>query len=146
MKLVSNHWFILLFLCAALWSCDNTSDAQKAYEQNFDEVIRIHDEVMPKMGELNALSMDLQKEIDASSNETQKYADAKQDLEDSYDFMMDWMHSFTDEYVKNQPALEELSEEEIMNKNQGLEQELEKVKKMKNAVNSSMENARKLLN
>ena len=92
MKLVKKHWFILLFFGAVLWSCDNTSDAQKAYEQNFNEVLRVHDEVMPKMGELNALSMDLKKKIDADSTSTKKYAKANQDLENAYDFMMEWMH------------------------------------------------------
>lgn len=146
MKLVKTHWFILIFLGMGLLSCNNKSDAQKKYEQNFEEVLRIHDEVMPKMGKLNALSVELKKQIDTSSNDFQKYEKARKDLEAAYDFMMDWMRDFSDDYVRNQPALEELSEEEIIRKNQGLEEEIEKANQMKEAVNSSIENARALLN
>ncbi len=146
MKLVKTHWFILLLLGIGLFSCKNQSDAEKKYEQDFDEILRIHDEVMPKMGALNSLSLALKKKIDSSSNELVKYENARKDLENSYDFMMDWMHGFTNQYVKNQPALKELSEEEIIKKHQGLKRELDEVAKMRDAVNSSMENARKLLN
>ncbi|HEY9184923.1 MAG TPA: hypothetical protein VIM94_06345 [Salegentibacter sp.] len=145
MKLFKIHWFLLIFLSIGFFSCNNESEARKQYEENYDEVLRIHDEVMPKMGELNALSMRLKKKIDTTSNDLQKHEEAIKDLENAHDFMMDWMHDFSDNYVRNQPALEELSEEEIKKKNQGLEEEIEKVNQMKEAVNSSMENARNLL-
>lgn len=145
MKLIKTHWFLLIFLSIGFLSCNNDSDARKQYEENYDEVLRIHDEVMPKMGELNALSMKLKEKIDTTSNDFQKYQEARKDLENAHDFMMDWMHDFSDNYVRNQPALEELSEEEIIKKTQGLEEEIEKVNQMKEAVNSSIENARSLL-
>lgn len=146
MKLIKTHWFLLIFLSIGFFSCNNESEAKKQYEENYNEVLRIHDEVMPKMGELSALSMKLKKQIDTTSNDFQKYEEAREDLENAHDFMMDWMHNFSDNYVRDQPALEELSEEDILNKNRGLEEEIEKVNEMKEAVNSSIENARNLLN
>ncbi|WP_081209295.1 hypothetical protein [Salegentibacter sediminis] len=146
MKLLKTQWFLLIFLSIGFLACNNESDARKEYEQNYDEVLRIHDEVMPKMGELNALSMKLKEKTDSSSRDFQTYKEARKDLENAHDFMMDWMHDFSDNYVKNQPPLEDLSEEEILKKNQGLQEEIEKVNEMKEAVNSSIENARNLLN
>lgn len=145
MKLLKKHWFILIVLGVGLLSCNNESESKKQYEQNFEEVLRIHDEVMPKMGELNTLSMQLKERIDTSSKDSHKYEEAITALEDAHDFMMDWMHDFSDDYVRNQPALEELSEEEFIEKNQGLQDEIVKANKMKEAVNSSLKNARKLL-
>jgi hypothetical protein len=92
----------------------------------YNQVMDIHDEVMPKMEDLYNLKKDLQSQLEAAPN-----ADQKQKIEqhiaqiDSASKMMeDWMHNFN-------PPADSADQEQ---KRAYLEGEMEKVKRVKEAM------------
>ena len=77
------------------------------------EVIAIHDEVMPKMGELKSLHKEVLLKIDALKSDSVKNADEIQDLQvlahqldTSFEDMFIWMRQFKSTY-------EGMSDEEV---------------------------------
>ena len=113
--------------------------AEKALQ---DEVIGIHDEVMPKMDNLMRLKMKLQVKIDSlrESNSTEK---AKIDellrltnrLQKADSAMMTWMRQF-------KMVRDSVSHEQRM---EYLEAEKERIEEVKRKMNESLEEASKFL-
>lgn len=119
---------VLLFIIALLVNCSNNKtrdDAGAATEQGDTgleaDVNRIHDEVMPRMGELYKLKKKLQARDTAASTpaDKAKINSAIQKLDSAYDGMMTWMHQYK-------------PEEHQENAKEYLEGELEKIRKVKN--------------
>ncbi|MFO8146726.1 MAG: hypothetical protein ACQEWG_13175 [Bacteroidota bacterium] len=138
----------LILLGIALFgaiSCDSTSEEKNQYDALYKEVISAHDEVMPKMGELSGLSKKLKQQIDSTQTSTVIYEKSIEDLENSYDFMMEWMRDFSEEFVKDQTPFEELSPEERKAKIEALEEEVISVNKLRDQINSSIERAKELI-
>lgn len=106
-----------------------------------EEVMAIHDEVMPKMGKLNKLIQELDAKIDTADTSA-KYADAKKDLEAAHKFMMDWMKDFGDRFTSEEIMKGKALSEE---KKKWLNEEEEKVEELRDQINNSIENAEKLL-
>ena len=79
-----------------------------------------------------------------TSSTAEKYLKAEQKLQEADRLMMDWMHSFSDEFVKNKARVQKMNNEELQEQIDALEEELSDVKAMQQAVNSSIENARAL--
>jgi len=101
------------FILMALMSCGNASD-QESNEQNRavaalraleNEVIDVHDEVMPKMAELNNTRVKLLKHYGdekLSSDKRSDLSSAIMHLEEADSLMWDWMHNFDrPDYEKN---------------------------------------------
>jgi len=110
-------------------------------QTQMEEVMAIHDEVMPKMGRINTLIQELNAKIDTTEASIQ-YADAKKDLEAAHKFMMDWMKGFGDRFTSDEIMKgKSLSDE----KKKWLDEEEEKVKDLRNQINSSIENAEEVL-
>ncbi|WPP52470.1 hypothetical protein [Catalinimonas niigatensis] len=108
----------------------------------FNEVMAIHDEVMPEMGRIFRLQKALKQVID--SLETQKVSasisvdslkNIQADLKEADDAMMNWMRS-------NDFQFENMEEEEIM---QELASEKEKIIVVKDKMLNSIEQAEKVL-
>ena len=104
--------------------------------------MKIHDEVMPKMGTLSKLVGQLKPLADSLGPESIE-AKTMKDLQNANKDMMDWMQSFgnrfdADEIMKGK----ELSDE----KKKWLKEEEDKVIKVKEDINSSIEKAQELLN
>jgi len=104
-------------------------------------VMQIHDEVMPKMGTLGKLVGELNPKID-STEVGQKYEAAVKDLQESHKSMMTWMRGFGERF----------DSDEILNgkrltpqKQEWLNDEEEKVKALREQINSSIEKAENLL-
>jgi hypothetical protein len=102
----------------------------------YDQAMDIHDEVMPKMEDIYQLKKALQERV-ASSKDLAE--DKKQELElivvqlDSVDhLMMDWMHHFN-------PLPDSVDQEKAR---AYLESEIEKIKKVKELMNESIEKAK----
>lgn len=102
-------FFTPIFL---LFSSCNPSDADSNALLK-EEVIAIHDEVMPKMGELKSLQKEVLLKIDTlkadstkNADEIQKLQILAQDLDTSFEGMFIWMRQFKSTY-------EEMSEDEI---------------------------------
>ena len=148
MKSLTKYSFFILLLLA--WGCGQKSaehDHEHGHDHDhpeevgpnqalYDEVMKVHDEVMPKMGDLYKLKKDLEKKIaDAPSMAEEK----KKELEaiiaklDSADQgMRDWMHHFD-------PIPDSVGEEKAR---EYLEDEMEKVKKVKEDILEAMEEAK----
>lgn len=125
-----------------LISCKEEGKKENAEPTQMQEVMAIHDEVMPKMGRINTLIQELNTKID-TTEVSASYAEAKKDLEAAHKFMMDWMKGFGDRFTSDEIMKgKSLSDE----KKKWLDEEEEKVNELRNQINSSIENAEELLN
>jgi regulator of replication initiation timing len=146
MKISAKYLSIALFLLAG---CGQSSQHEHHEEEDaasnnpnqalYDQVMDIHNEVMPKSDEIYQLKKEIQDKIASSSNLT---ADKKKQLDqliaelDSADHsMMDWMHKF-----KPLPdsANQELAREY-------LENEMERIKTVRELLNGSLQKAKEEL-
>ena len=131
---------ITLLLTIALVSCSgnkdrNASDAvtDDPNQALYNQVMDIHDEVMPKMDDIMRLKRELKEKVENSPDlveEQKKQLEQKILLLDSAGHaMMNWMSSFKPEDYKG----EELREY--------LESEMERVKKVKETMLEAIEKA-----
>ena len=106
-----------------------------------EEVMAIHDEVMPKMGKLGKLVGQLKPMADSLGAESPQ-AMAMRDLQIANKSMMDWMQDFGNRFDS-----EEIMEGKALTaeKQKWLNEEEEKVKNVKEQINSSIEKAEALL-
>lgn len=116
-------------------------EKKEAKPTQMEEVMAIHDEVMPKMGKINTLIQELNTKIDTTEATTQ-YAEAKKNLEAAHKFMMDWMKGFGERFTSDEIMKGKTLSDE---KKKWLDEEEEKVKELRNQINSSIENAEDLL-
>ncbi len=116
---------------------ENTKDSDVRMQQ----VMEIHDEAMPRMGELSKLVGEMKSRID-STERGQEYAEAMEELQEAHEEMMEWMQNFGDRFEPDEIINgKELSEE----KKEWLLEEEEKIKAVRENINSSIEMARELL-
>ncbi|MER3319747.1 MAG: hypothetical protein RIB79_15750 [Allomuricauda sp.] len=132
-----------ILICTVFFLSFSCKEGKKAPEgsSQMEEVMAIHDEVMPKMGTIGKLVGDLKAKVDTTEM-GQKYEVAMKDLQDANTAMMDWMKDFGDRF-NHEEILEgkELTEE----KQQWLNEEEEKVKEVKEKINGSIARAEALL-
>lgn len=138
---MKKYFSLLLLVLITLAACKEKKSESEETSQ-MDTVMAIHDEVMPKMGKLGKLVGKLKPKID-STEVGQKYDAAMKDLQASHEAMMTWMHDFGERF----------EHDEIMNgkkltpqKKEWLNEEEEKVKVLRNQINTSIEKAESLLN
>jgi uncharacterized protein len=105
MKFVIQNRFItnLLLICASaslslLCACRN--EQEEALNQLNSEVMKLHNETMPKMGDLYELKKALKKKSDATSEDStqlkEALLEAQLSLAKADDNMMQWMHNYTE--------------------------------------------------
>ncbi|WP_373516920.1 hypothetical protein [Pricia sp.] len=132
----------LMLLVTIALSTFNTSCKEEKEFTQMKQVIAVHDEVMPKMGQLGKLVGELKGMENDSTDVGKQYKEARMELQDANKAMMDWMQNFgrrfTPDEIMNGAAL---SEEKV----KWLDEEEEKVKALRKQINSSIENARNLL-
>ena len=131
-----------LLTIVSLLSANSCKESKKAEEPTrMEQVMDIHDEVMPKMGTLGKLVGQLKPMADSLGAESIE-AKAMKDLQQANKSMMDWMQGFGNRFDSEEIMNgKELSEE----KEQWLKEEEEKVKKVKEDINSSIERAEEIL-
>ncbi len=134
---------LLLIGTIIITSCNQLSKEEKEFDALMQKVIDVHDEVMPKMGEISSMIKDLEAKIDTTDT-GKLHANAQQDLKDSYDFMMKWMQDFSDKFPHDQDT-GTMTPEEFASQMTLLKEEEVEVNKMRDQINSSIENAKKLL-
>lgn len=137
--------WIGVFFAALLMAACGPGKAEREQKQQEDlakEVIGIHDEVMPRMGELVKLRKQLKEKInewtaDSAGHASQiaNFSHRVADLDSADKAMMDWMH----EYNGGQGIYDH---EEIM---AYLNEEKVKITAVKDFMNASMESAKKSL-
>ena len=149
MKLV--QLFILFISVMVFSACTpKTNDASQAVdnpdleitaqEKMWDKVMVIHDDVMPKMSELNKIKKQLEEKSKVIRNEIlqPKIIAAIKTLEQADEGMWDWMHG-----LKQLKALrKEKTHDEIM---LYLSEQLAAIRNVKAAMETSMENGKNLL-
>lgn len=105
MKFVIQNRFItnLLWICACaslshLCACRN--EQEDAVNQLNSEVMKLHNETMPKMGDLQELKKALKLKRDAISEDSIQLKEAllaaQLSLSEADDHMMQWMHNYTE--------------------------------------------------
>ncbi|MEZ4809575.1 MAG: hypothetical protein R2819_04380 [Allomuricauda sp.] len=128
-----------LVLSLTLFSCKETK--KDDFPSKMEQVMAVHDEVMPKMGTLGKLVGELKSKVDTTEI-GQQYETAMKDLQDAHASMMEWMGNFGNRFdsdeILNGKALSE-------QKQQWLDEEEEKVKALRDQINTSIENAKALL-
>ncbi|WP_222982014.1 hypothetical protein [Flagellimonas meishanensis] len=130
----------LLVFSFVVISCDQKKK-ENVVPSQMDQVMAIHDEVMPKMGKLGKLVGELKSKVDTTATGKQ-YEGAMKDLQEAHIAMMDWMKGFGDRFNSDEILNgKELTEE----KQQWLDEEEEKVKALKAQINSSIAKAEELL-
>ncbi|WP_100610243.1 hypothetical protein [Confluentibacter lentus] len=130
-----------LFLLFIAISCKNENKATANEKSQMQEVLAIHDEVMPKMGMIGNLISQIDEKI-KETDSTEALINASQDLKDSHKAMMDWMKGFgerfdSDEILKGKALTDE--------KQMFLDEEEAKIKTLRDKMNSSIKNAQDLL-
>lgn len=137
---------VLIFSSFLLWSCGENKKASKEkqkYDRSIDDILEVHDEVMPKMGTLGSLIDETEAKIDTTEI-GREFKKVNRELKNAHDFMMNWMKDFGGKFPN---ALKDTtySQEEYKRREPILIQEKEEVREMKNRVNQSIEEAQKLL-
>jgi len=85
--------FTLIALLFILFTanCTNKGSSSKS-QQMYNEVMQVHDEVMPKMKDIRQYSKSLKKIENFEEND--EVVEAVEDLKDAHESMMDWMAQF----------------------------------------------------
>jgi len=119
-----------------------TSCKAEKESKQMKEVMAVHDEVMPKMGQLGKLVGELKAMENDSTDIGKQYKEARIDLQEANEAMMSWMQGFGDRFTPDEILNgKELPEQ----KQKWLDEEEEKVKAMREQINSSIEKAQGLL-
>ena len=123
-------------------SCkDEKKEAAKASNEQMKKVMAIHDEVMPRMSAMGSMVGELSSKEDSTEIGLQ-YKAARRDLQDAHKAMMDWMQGFGNRFDTDEIFnAKELTEQKQI----WLDEEEEKVKALREQINSSIEKAEKIL-
>jgi hypothetical protein len=111
-------------------------------EAKIDEVLDIHDEVMPKIGEvMNLKKKVLEKaEIETDSIKVNELRDLAKQLDDANTGMMVWMREWS---ANSTPHVTE--ESSLEERKAFFKEEIEKVSKVRDDINNSIDAAKKEL-
>jgi hypothetical protein len=102
-----------------------------------DRVMDVHDEVMPKMGDLRKTQKDLLAMIDSSATDsllTAKYTELAREIETANESMMAWMRNFDPNYEGTPEEVEKY-----------LQEQLEKIETVKSDMLKSLDEGKKAL-
>ena len=138
--IMKKHILLSVSLITLLFFSCKDNEKNEASTQ-MQQVMAVHDEVMPKMNTISKLISQVDAKIQAGDS-TETYIKASQDLKDANKAMFDWMKGFTDRFDR----------EEIMNgkalsdeKQKFLDEEETKAKALRDQMNTSIKNAEALL-
>lgn len=140
MKLLKLTLAVVLILITAT-SCKNENKESTKEKSQMQEVLAIHDEVMPKMGTIGNLISQIDEAL-KTTDSTEALLSASQDLKDSHKAMMDWMKGFGERFDSDEILKGKILTEE---KQKHLDEEEASVKALRDKMNSSIENAKELL-
>jgi hypothetical protein len=142
MKLYSIGIFAVLVLVMTMTtSCNESQEVTESedaqVEALYEEVMFIHDDVMPKMAAINHFQEKIKavladEEILKDDEKTTLLKSLLRDLNDAEKAMWDWMHSFSDSYGQANTKNEKLDY---------LEKEKEVISAVRDVMLSSIENA-----
>ncbi len=145
------NYIYLVALFVIVVSCKNVAEDPleeeiASFDQLTEQTIEVHDEVMPEMGRLMDLSVEIDSKLEnaeLSDDQVQKLFDAQVELDEAHDAMMDWMKDYSEKfpYEADPPStIEELEEKMPV-----LQASYEEIKKVKNNTQAAIQNAEELL-
>lgn len=131
---------LILSLLILFISCKSEPKKDESPSQ-MEEVMAIHDEVMPKMGTISSLIADLKPKVD-STEVGKENLKAIRDLQGAHKSMMDWMKDFGERFNYE----EIMNGKELTTEKQGwLKEEEVKVNELREKINTSIANAERVL-
>ena len=133
---------VCIAMGTSLTSCDEHAELRDQYNSLFTEVIALHDELMPKMSNLS----EFQEQLEAEDSLDQADQVILSNLKAADTRMMDWMHDFTDTYVKDRTPVAKMTAQELEQAIEGLQVELQEVKDLRDFTLKSLEKAATTLN
>jgi len=146
---MKNILYIVVIAFIALTACKNQPTpeevALKAQIETYDtlktEAMEVHDEIMPKMGELMELRGDLT--ANESESMSKEIYTAAEDLKASHDAMMSWMKDYSEKfpYESTTPETKEAMDKKLPL----LVQEVKEIKDLKEQTLKAIEMAQELL-
>lgn len=140
---------LILWGMGSLISCTPHTSHEKEHQHDavsdgnpnqalYDQVMDVHDEVMPRMDEIMKLKRELQEQI---TNTPDMVVERKQQLEQiisnldsASNSMMDWMHKFN-------PLPDSADQEKAR---AYLESEMERIRKVRELINESIDKAKEV--
>ncbi len=130
---------IPLFLISLMIFTACGEQKKSAKDQLYDKVMAVHDEIMPKMGDMSKYKKQLNEKIErlvaegeeANADKVNELKDAVKGLENSHEEMMNWMREFDKDF-------EGMVEKEIMDY---LINQFKKIETVGKATNSAIDNA-----
>ena len=131
--------FLLTFLFMS--SCGDKK--QSAQDVLKDKVMAVHDEIMPKMGDIMKYKKELNAKIKAlteagaeeNTDQIDEHKKAVEGLENSHEGMMNWMHQYNSNF-------EDKVQEELM---AYLNDQMMKIEDVAKTTNSALKKAEELL-
>ena len=144
----------ILFVIILLSCQDKPSEEAVAFDSKMKETIQIHDDVMPKMSEINSLISQL--EAKKAELEEAEELDQEQinlldltitNLKEAHDLMMSWMKNFSNTFSRSEinDGLTTTDMDSIKAKLKTLEAQYKSAESMKEAIIQSVENAKTIL-
>ena len=133
---------LCVLMATSLVSCDENAELRDQYNALFTEAIDLHDELMPKMSNLS----EFQEQLEAEDSLNQADQVILSNLKAADTRMMDWMHDFTDTYVKDRTPVAKMTAQELEQAIKGLQVELQEVKDLRDFTLKSLEKAATTLN
>jgi hypothetical protein len=137
------YFSAVLGLFILLISCQSKTEQPSAAEEqiNMNMVMEVHDQAMPQMGALAQLTAQIKAQRDLDSTDLD-LAESMKDLQEAHTLMMDWMKGFgaqftADEIMKGAPLS---PEKQVL-----LNQEYQKVLRVRESMQQSMARARAIL-
>lgn len=132
---------ILILIGSSLFVNCKGDKKPEAESGQMEEVMAIHDEIMPKMGDIGKLVDQLKARAD-STDTGKKYEQAMHDLQEAHMAMMEWMQNFGKRFDSSEILDGKALSEE---KQQWLDEEEARVKALKEQINNSIARAEELL-
>ncbi len=132
---------IILFTLLLVFACGDKK--KNTQEELHDKVMALHDEIMPKMGDIMKFKKQLNNKIDAlieegSDANAEKITELRnvvEDLENSHEGMMNWMREFDNDF-------EGMVNEEVI---KYLNEQVEKIEKVGESTNNALKKAEEVL-
>jgi len=135
--IIMKKLFPILTLILLVSACNgNSFDA----DAEMNKILDVHDEVMPKIGEVMNLKKKVLEKADSMEGESaEALRDLANRLEDANSSMMSWMREWSGQYTKVMESTDLEAQKEWFAK------EMEKVQEVKEKINGSLEQAKKEL-
>lgn len=152
MKKIALKLSLVLFVSLSFTACQDDNKKEKTevetlqqkFDKNMKETVAIHDEVMPKMAEINKLHADL--EVQSPKMDDEEYQRASAMLEEAHMEMMSWMKKFSNSFDSKEvnSGISTENVDDLKAKNELLDQFKTSAESMQTNINRSLEYGREL--